>query len=197
MRINNLRNENNDDYLDDTKILQYLNDAIDELNLDDDFVYKKKSVTYAIDTEGVGQFYAFSTLISAGDLDHLNEVRFNERFAKDDKLICGRDYKIEPNPNASGQGIRFITSIQTTLQFIYTAFIPKVDDDADVIDLPYTCNGYFINKVLQFVYESEHKMDMATYFAAKANALMDKLRGNNTYEYDDRLLSHPNFPYES
>jgi len=193
--INNLRNENNDDYLDATKILAYLNNAIDELNLDDDFVFKKKSVTYDVDTEGTGTFYLFSTLIPALDLDHISEVRIYDRYCLDSPLVMNRDYKVEPNPNGSGQGIRFIRVVQATIQIIYFAYIPKVSLSTDIIDLPYTCNGYFINKVLQFVYESEHVENRALYFANKANVAMQNLRTNNMYESETQLLTNGSMCY--
>ena len=193
-RINNVRNENNDDYLDDTKILHYLNDAIDELNLDDDFVGNKKAVSYPINTSTT-RFYLFSTIFTDLDLDHIDLIRFDDDYARDYSLEQGSDYVLEPNPSGTGQGIRFISDINDTLQFLYYGYIPAVTASTDTIELPYVSNPYFINKVLQYVYESEHKYDVSKLYAGKSDTIMEKLRANNMYEYDKSLSPHPGFQH--
>lgn len=185
-RVNKRRRENNDDFLDTDDGYEYINDATDELNQDDDFKSKLFSVTYAVNTETTA-FYDFSTLFTTNVFERMSEVRLN---ATDYKGVVYRpniDYVMEPNPSGSGQGIRFIERIQDTVQFLYYAFLPRVSASTDIIPLSPESNMYYVNKILQYIYESEDKEKRATLYEQRAEKAKMLLMNNNTYQYDSEL----------
>lgn len=185
-RVNKRRRENNDDFLDTTDGFEYINEATDELNLDDDFKSKLFSATYAVNTD-TSTFYDFSNIFTTNVFERMSVVRLNDTDYKGVVFRPNIDYMMEPNPNGTGQGIRFIAHINDTVQFLYYAFLPRISASTDVIPLSPESNMYYVNKILQYIYESEDKENRATLYEARAEKAKMLLMNNNTYEYDSHL----------
>lgn len=192
VRINNRRAENNEDFLDDTKIVQYINDAIDELNLRDDFRANERVTEYDINTE-VTRFYAFTTIFSSTPFERIKEIYFADDTKRDAPLQYGTDYRFEASPSNGAKGIYFIASINAPLAFAHYQFIPKVEDDSEFIQVDHLSNKYFIYKVLQYVYESEDKERKVAYCDQKAEEAVTQLIQNNSDQYDDHMAPHHAF----
>lgn len=192
-RINKRRAENNADFLDDTAILYYINDAIDELNAMDEFKNREKYKEYAIDTRS-NRFYLFTTIFGVDEpFDKMKKIRYLADTYNRAPFQYSQDYTYEPDPSGNGQGVRFLRDINDTLVFIYHTFIPKVTADSQYIQVTHLANMYFINKVLQYVYESEWREDKVSYYNAKAAEGVSKILGNNGYEQDDHMAMNPSW----
>lgn len=185
-RVNRRRRENNDDFLDGTDGFEYINDASDELNLDDDFKSKQFSSTYAVNTETT-VFYDFTTLFTAQPFERLSAIRLNDENSKNILFSPNVDYAIEPNPSGLGQGIRFFGNIQETVEFLYYAYLPRVTLSTDTLPLSPESNTYYLNKVLQYIYESEDKEVRARVYEQRAETAKMMLMNSNTYEYDTQI----------
>lgn len=185
-RVNRRRRENNDDFLDGTDGFEYINDASDELNLDDDFKSKQFSATYAVDTE-TNVFYDFNTLFTDQPFERLSAIRLNDENSKNLLFSPNVDYAIEPNPSGLGQGIRFFGNIQDTVEFLYYAYLPRVTLTTDTLPLSPESNTYYLNKVLQYIYESEDKEVRARVYEQRAETAKMMLMNSNTYEYDTQI----------
>lgn len=190
-RVNKRRRENNDDFLDATDGFEYINDASDELNLDDDFKSKQFSATFVIDTN-VNPFYDFTTIFTDQPFERLSGVRMNDRGYKNVFFSPNTQYVIEPNPAGAGQGIRFLCNLQDTIEFLYYAYLPRVTLPTDPLPLSPESNPYYLNKMLQYIYESEAKEDRARIYEQRAETAKMLLMNSNTYEYDTEvhLSSH-------
>lgn len=186
-RVNKRRRENNDDFLDTTDGFEYINDATDELNLDDDFKSKLFSATYSVNTDTT-PFIDFSSIFTTNVFERMSEVRLNDADYKGVVFRPNIDYVMEPNPSGTGQGIRFIAHIEDTVQFLYYAFLPRISASTDVVPLSPESNMYYVNKVLQYIYESEDKEQRATLYESRAEKAKMLLMNNNTYEYDSNMM---------
>lgn len=178
--VNALRAENTDDFLDATKDLYYINLAINALNRSNKYFFKEKTATYAVNTNTT-RFYLWSTLVSQGDLKKPQELRPNASDEKDNPYIQNIDYKIEAN-SSGYKGVRFLTDITETIEILYYAYIPKVTATTETIDIPHEFNDFFIYKVLEMVYYSEKKFDVAANFRALADQVYNELVLNNFEE---------------
>lgn len=192
--INNERAENNDDFIDDTKTLDYVNRATDYLNTKVNLRARLKSTTYAVNT-ATSKFYAFSTLVSAGDFECLDKLRINSDMYRDTPLLNGVDYVVEPNPSGTGLGVRFASVVTDTLQILYYAYIPKITTAGDSLPLSPNSNNYYVNKVLEFLYRSEGRDDRANMYKQFAEEAIEQLTFNNLYQQDEVVLSNSNFNF--
>lgn len=193
-QINYERRENNDDFLDTSSLLGFVNRASDLLNTRTDLRARLKSTTYAVNTDTT-TFYPFSTLVSLGDMERIYQMRINSDTLRDLPMKQGIDYVIEPNPNGNGQGIRFIRTVADTLQILYYAYIPKITATSDPLPLSPNSNNYYVNKVLELVYRSEEKDNRAGIYEAKAEDGIEQLTFNNLYQDDGVVLSSGLFDF--
>lgn len=192
--INHERGENNDDFLDGTSLLGYINRASDYLNTKTDLKARLKSTTCAINTNTT-KFYAFSTLVSLGDFERIQQLRLDSDLYRDYPFVNGRDYCVEPNPSGNGQGVRFMVGIDTPIQILYYSYIQKITDEGDNLPLSPNSNNYYVAKVLEYVYRSESRDDRANLYKQLAEEGIDQLTFNNLYEQDGVVLPNANFAF--
>lgn len=194
VRVNDRRAESNDDFLDEDKILRYLNDAIDELNLRDDFKGNRRQKVYTGVNTATTRFYAFATIFGENTpFERIEEIRYSNDERRQDPLQMNRDYVFEADPDTGKQGVQFLRDISASLDFDYWQYIPKITSDTEVIAVDHLSNKYFIAKVLQYVYESEWIPDKMQFYRGIAEEAVDQLIQNNNHEYDDNLIMHGAF----
>lgn len=189
--INAIRAENNADYLDEDKVLKYINLAIDHLNKRDDFKNLRRLKQYTINTDS-RKHYPFTLLFGTEPFERLWEVRLPSDVYAEGVFRPTQDYAIEPDTSGN-QGVRFIMGYNGTLEFVYSLFVPKVTSTDDVIDVTHLTNEFFVNKVLQYIFQSEWNLEKVTFYMDLAEREIRMVIANNTYSYDEGMTSHPLF----
>lgn len=184
--VNNLRAQNTTDFLDATKQLYYLNLAINYLNKSNKFFFAEKRATYAVST-GTTRFYLFSTLITDNDLKKIKVIRYNDDSLKDYPFVIGEDYVIEPD-TTGGTGVRFIKDVSATIEMLYYAYIPKITDLSQTVDIPFEFNDFLIYKILEYVYLSQKKKDYARDMNSLSQEAYDEIVTNNFTQEETQVL---------
>lgn len=193
--INDRRQENNADFLDDSKMIRFVNSAINELNQENKYFFKEKMVNVSINTDTT-KWYSYVTLVTNGDLKKPQELRIVDGTTVSEPLQIDYDYKIEPSATATGKGVRFISSIIGTLQILYWAYIPKITASTETIDIPHEFNNFFVEKVLQYVYEGEDRFDKADRYMMKAQETYNNLRQDNREQDTNTTGFSSHFAYQ-
>ena len=73
------------------------------------------------------------------------------------------------------------------MEFLYYAYLPRVTLTTDTLPLSPESNTYYLNKVLQYIYESEDKEVRARVYEQRAETAKMMLMNSNTYEYDTQI----------
>lgn len=190
--INDRRQENNSDFLDDNKLIRFINSAINELNQENKYFFKEKMVEASINTT-TQKWYSFTSLVTTGDMKKPQEIRLVDGDTISEPLIIGIDYKIEPNATTPGKGLRFISNITSNIQILYWAYIPKITEQSEYIDIPFEFMNFFVEKVLQYTFEGESRYDKADRYKMLSDLTYSNLRQDNREQDVNDLGLSPYF----